>query len=193
MYFKRELNIKRNGILPISFAIPKEKIVKNILRKPSNLLSPLIPGKLNTYIYENENQYYEMYQNSIFALTYKKAGWDCLRHYEILMNGCIPLFLDLEKCPQQTMVNFPKERLISLKKEYESIFKYYNPFKIFKKKFLNLDKMKNFLTYKFSNDSIDDYLNENQKVLDFKEELLSYTRSNLTTENLAKYVLNKLS
>ena len=91
------------------------------------------------------------------------------------------------------MVNFPKERLISLKKEYEKIFKYYNPFKIFKKKFLNLDKMKNLFTYKFNNYNIDDYLNNNKKVLDFKQELLSYTKNNLTTENLAKYVLSNLN
>ncbi len=193
LYFKRELNIKKEGILPISFAIPKEKIVKNIQQKPLCLLSPLIPGKLNTYIYKNENEYYKMYQNSIFALTYKKTGWDCLRHYEILMNGCIPLFLDLEKCPQQTMINFPKGKLISLKKEYDKIFKYYNPFKIFKKKFLNLDNMKNFFTYGFYNKNVNNFLNKDQKVLDFKGELLSYTRNNLTTDNLAKYVLSKLN
>ncbi len=193
LYFKRELNVKKNGILPISFAIPKEKIIKNVQQNPSNLLSPLIPGKLNTYIYENENEYYEMYQNSIFALTYKKSGWDCLRHYEILMNGCIPLFLDLDKCPQQTMVNFPKEKIIYLNKKYEKVLKYYNPFHIFKKKFLDLDKMKNFFTYKFYNNDVDNYLNKNQKILDFKEELLHYTRENLTTENLAKYVLNNIS
>ena len=87
-------------IKPISFAIPKSKILKEIDYNPKNILAPLIPGKLNTYIYDNENSYYEMYKKSIFALTYKKAGWDCLRHYEILMNGCIPLFLDIENCPK---------------------------------------------------------------------------------------------
>ena len=43
-----------------------------------------------------------MYQNSLFSLTYRKTGWDCLRHYEILASGSIPLFLDLEKCPEDT-------------------------------------------------------------------------------------------
>ena len=37
-----------------------------------------------------------MYSNSIFAITNKKLGWDCLRHYEILMNGCVPLYLDIK-------------------------------------------------------------------------------------------------
>jgi hypothetical protein len=36
-----------------------------------------------------------------------KAGWDCMRHYEILANGCIPYFLD--QCPAKTMYLLPKE------------------------------------------------------------------------------------
>ena len=92
LFFKRELNISQSNVHPISFAIPKSKIKKSIQQKKNFLLSPLIPGKLKTYIYEDEENYNTMYQNSIFALTYKKAGWDCFRHYEILMNGCIPFF-----------------------------------------------------------------------------------------------------
>jgi hypothetical protein len=38
-----------------------------------------------------------------------KGGWDCLRHYEILMNGCIPLFENLNKCPKYTLTTYPKE------------------------------------------------------------------------------------
>ena len=193
LYFKRELREKQEGILPINFSIPKEKIVKDINKKPLNLLSPLIPGKLNTYIYENENEYYEMYKNSIFALTYKKAGWDCLRHYEILMNGCIPLFLNLENCPDQTMVNFPKEKLINLRKKYDSVLKYFNPLKIFKKKFLNLNNITNIFTYKMLKNNVDDYLIKNQEILELKEELLNYTKLNLTTEHSVRYILSKLS
>jgi hypothetical protein len=42
----------------------------------------------------------------------KKAGWDCMRHYEILANNCIPYFIDLENCPKYTLTNLPKEMLI---------------------------------------------------------------------------------
>jgi hypothetical protein len=42
----------------------------------------------------------------------RKAGWDCLRHYEITANMCIPLFLDLDKCPPATMINLPKAELL---------------------------------------------------------------------------------
>ena len=45
----------------------------------------------------------------------KKAGWDCLRHYEILANNCIPYFTDLEECPDRTLINLPKELLLEAK------------------------------------------------------------------------------
>lgn len=33
-------------------------------------------------------------------MTFKKAGWDCARHHEILANGCIPVFVDVEAAPE---------------------------------------------------------------------------------------------
>ena len=66
-------------------------------------MAPLIPGKKSSQGYKSEQDYYKRYQDSIFALTYKKLGWDSLRHYEILMNGCIPLFLNIEKCPEKIL------------------------------------------------------------------------------------------
>ena len=32
-----------------------------------------------------------------------------MRHYEIMSNGCIPYFIDIESCPKLTMFNFPKD------------------------------------------------------------------------------------
>jgi hypothetical protein len=49
-----------------------------------------------------------MYKTSRFAITKMKGGWDCLRHYEILMNGCIPLFENLNDCPEHTLTTYPK-------------------------------------------------------------------------------------
>ena len=68
------------------------------------LLASLIPGDMTTYIFNKykEVEYNKMYQDSRFALTKKKGGWDCLRHYEILMNGCIPLFENLDKLEYST-------------------------------------------------------------------------------------------
>jgi hypothetical protein len=96
-------------IVPFSFSIPDECVVDSIPNK-TVLLAPLIPGDLSTYIYgkHDEELYYNMYKTSRFAITKKKGGWDCLRHYEILMNGCIPLFENLKECPEYTMTTYPK-------------------------------------------------------------------------------------
>lgn len=107
-YYKRELNSNPTGNLrPISFAIPEPLIVHSMPNK-SGLLAHLIPGAKSTYIYETEQLYYQEYQSHIFGLTMKKGGWDCLRHYEIAMNGCLPLMRDIDKCPPFTMTTSPK-------------------------------------------------------------------------------------
>ena len=190
LYFKRELLSKDRRVKPISFAIPKYKILKEIDYHPKNILAPLIPGRLNTYIYNNENSYYEMYKKSIFALTYKKAGWDCLRHYEILMNGCIPLFLNIENCPKNIITTLPKSKLIDLLNEFENIFSFYNPFKIFKKKHLTFQRIFKTLKFNFKSNNLENFIEENERVFELKKDLLDFTKKNLTTENLAKYTLD---
>ncbi len=191
LYFKRELIKKTSKILPISFAIPKSKIISEIDKNPKDLLAPLIPGKLDTYIYENENSYYEMYQKSIFALTYKKAGWDCLRHYEIMMNGCIPLFLNIKNCPVNTMTTIPKEKLVDYNEKFHKILSFYNPFKIFKKKHLTFQRILLPLLKMSKKNKLDSFLEENNNdiIFELKSDLLNFTRKNLTTEIVAKKVL----
>ena len=44
----------------------------------------------------------------------KKSGWDCMRHYEILANGCVPVFLDINNCPELTMTSLPKDKLLEV-------------------------------------------------------------------------------
>ena len=43
----------------------------------------------------------------------------------------------------------------------------------------------------FKNKSAPAFLKENSNILEIKNELLNFTQQNLTTEILAKYVLNK--
>ena len=102
-------SVKEN-VFPMSFSIPDECVVDRIPQKTSFLAS-LIPGDMSTYIFDKykEKEYNEMYRRSRFALTKMKGGWDCLRHYEILMNGCIPLFENLKECPAYTLTTYPKE------------------------------------------------------------------------------------
>ena len=57
IYFKRELYSVEKNVYPIHFAIPKKKIISSINLNPKNILSPLIPGKMETYIYEKEDNY----------------------------------------------------------------------------------------------------------------------------------------
>jgi hypothetical protein len=72
----------------------------------------VVPGDKSTYVFDNETDYFNDYRNSFFGKTMKKAGWDCMRHYEIMGNYCLPSFDNIENCPEKTLYNFPK-KLIS--------------------------------------------------------------------------------
>ena len=111
-YFKRELVSKDLGkVRPIHFAIPEHHILNSVPNKTKDY-GTIIPGDISTYIYDNQVDYYDDYKESYFGITFKKGGWDCLRHYEILANGCVPYFPDLHNCPPYTMVNFPKKLVL---------------------------------------------------------------------------------
>lgn len=150
-YFKREL--LDNKMIPIHFAIPESKITKIKLDKTQEYGS-IIPGQ-GGYKFDVEQEYYNDYNKSYFGVTMKKAGWDCMRHYEILANNCIPYFTDLHECPSTTLTNLPKELLIEAR-----------------------DSANNF---------------DEQIYFSILDELFEYTKSHLTTKELAKYVLEKIS
>lgn len=110
--FKRELVSEETEWLhPINFCIPEELVVAAVPEKTQDWAT-VIPGRMETYVFFEEEPYYKDYQKSYFGLTHKKGGWDCLRHYEILMNGCIPYFPDLKNCPENTMKLFPKSVIL---------------------------------------------------------------------------------
>ena len=100
----------------MSYGIPDELILSDVPEK-TQLWADVVPGKMETYKYGpgDEQAYYDMYKRARFAITKKKGGWDCLRHYEILANGCIPVFENLEQCPENTLKVFPKELLMKCK------------------------------------------------------------------------------
>ena len=119
IYFKRELASSIPGVRPIQFAIPEERI-GTVTRRKLKLQAFVDPRDTRTYIHQDEASYYGDYAESLFGVTMKKAGWDCLRHYEIMANGCIPWFLGLEDCPPTTMVFLPKQELLQAKKLLDS-------------------------------------------------------------------------
>jgi hypothetical protein len=147
---------------PISFGIAEDKIVKTIPEKTRDFAF-IIPGKTSTYIYTNEEDYYNDYQRSFYAITCKKGGWDCMRHYEILANGCIPYFLDIDKCPENTMHLFPK----ALVKEAMSL-------------------------PGVSNGSINHALFDKSRYYAILSKLIAYTKKHLTTKSIAQYLLDTI-
>ena len=123
-YFKRELYYVLEapgglpGLHPIQFAIPEEKLQPRSPKQREMAL--LTPFDIKTYIYDSEQAYYDGYSESRFAVTVKKAGWDCMRHYEIMACNCIPWFRNLDWCPPRIMENLPKRELIAVAKLLES-------------------------------------------------------------------------
>ena len=102
-------------VFPINFSIPEEKIIEKVTVDEmraikTKWLSDIIPNFQGHrgYTYATEDDYYQNYKESWFAVTCKKAGYDCLRHYEILANGCLPVFIDMDDCPHATLTHFPK-------------------------------------------------------------------------------------
>jgi len=156
--FKRELVWTPHATLhPIQFGAPKEKTVDKVPEKTQDY-GTVVPGKLETYIFKDESTYYGDYQKSNFGVTHKKGGWDCGRHYEILMNGCVPYFPDIRQCPTYTMVKFPKQMVT----EVADLLQSENPE-------LDLDWYE-----------------------EMAENLLTYTRNELTTERVVINMLDNL-
>jgi hypothetical protein len=151
LYFKRELIEKHPNLIPITFGIPTSKLTTQLPTKTQEYAT-CIPGQSETYIFKEEKPYYEDYQKSYYGVTMKKAGWDAMRHYEILGNYCMPYFIGLEDCPKDTLANLPKELLIE-GRELASNF-------------------------------------DESKYFNILNELFEYTKANLTTKNIAQYVLN---
>jgi hypothetical protein len=161
--------LKRNSAHPINFSIPENKITNlDIVVKEkilSNSMPNLIPGDFTRYIYNTEEEYYNEYRKSLFAVTTKKTGWDCLRHYEIIANCCIPYFPDIEVCPKNTMIFLPKNLIKEGNILYNKCSEYKTIIEIPKS---TLDECSNLI-----------------------KQLLQHFKSYLTTRKVAEYVLEK--
>jgi hypothetical protein len=91
----------------ISFGIPESKILPSPKQKtkdfPSHIVDPevadMVPSSRTSYAFACEDVYYNDLQISRYGITTKRAGWDCLRHYEIAANGAVPCFRNLQDKP----------------------------------------------------------------------------------------------
>ena len=184
LYFKMTMERDIRNIIPINLSIPKEKIYKGELQK-SKLLGHVIPGVIETLIYNDEKTYYEDYQQSLFGYTWKKACWESLRHIEIIMNKCVPLFIDIKHCPQQSLQKLPKKIL----EEAFDIFVGFDKILLDKPFVYNqLNAVANFNLNTF-NDLEINY----DKYYEINDKLYTYLLNNLTTEHTAKYVIEKMN
>jgi hypothetical protein len=94
------------GLRPIAFSIPDEKIVGGPTAKSTLLATHVVDpevaartGHPTSATFVDEAEYYADLQAARFGVTTKRAGWDCMRHYELAANGCVPCFRNLAAKP----------------------------------------------------------------------------------------------
>jgi hypothetical protein len=92
----------------INFSIPSEKIVLQPTKKTKDFASHIVDvevasrlGNANStaYNFTRESDYYDDIRSARYGITTQRAGWDCLRHYEIAANGAVPCFRKLNEKP----------------------------------------------------------------------------------------------
>lgn len=100
--------VPRN-LRPIAFSYPDEKILPEGSRPakaslfPRHIVDPevrqRVAGASAAYAFDSEAAYHADLQQARFGITTKRAGWECLRHYEIAANGAVPCFRHLRDKP----------------------------------------------------------------------------------------------
>jgi hypothetical protein len=95
----------------IGFSIPASKVRTHALEK-SQLFSTHVQcdeaykidwvrqNCSKSYAFSDESAYYENLARSKYAITMKKSGWDCMRHYEIAANSTVMAFFNLQEKPE---------------------------------------------------------------------------------------------
>jgi hypothetical protein len=95
----------RRTIHPIAFSIPEEWVLAQPLNKskdfPEHIVDPDLAAAIGRtpgqgYTFSDEASYHADLRASRYGITTKRAGWDCLRHYEIAAAGAVPCFRDLD-------------------------------------------------------------------------------------------------
>lgn len=102
------LRLLARKVKPIAFSIPEEHLASGDEPKSKLLATHVVdpevaeldPGASQSYAFEREEDYYADLRASRFGITTRKAGWDCMRHYELAASGCVPCFRDLDRKPR---------------------------------------------------------------------------------------------
>lgn len=140
-------------IHPISFGFPEEKITpffgiektkdfpvqivddEIAFKRPDTTYNPL---NSNSHFFTKEEDYYADLQQSRFGITTKRAGWDCLRHYELAANGCVLCFKDFYNKPNTCAPHELSERNLIPYDNSQELFNKINT--LTKDRYLNLQK-----------------------------------------------------
>jgi FkbM family methyltransferase len=97
------------------WSIPDTNFLELDFTRKDTAFASIVPGDSQTYTYSrNEKAYHEGYARSLYAITMRKAGWETMRHYEIIADGCVPYFVDIDYLPPNTMSLFPRELVRAL-------------------------------------------------------------------------------
>jgi hypothetical protein len=100
---------QNKNIRKISFSFPLSKIITEMPNKIKLFATHIVDTEVSQYInndsksqyvFDNEQDYYNDIRSSKYGITTKRAGWDCLRHYEIAANAAVICFRDLDRKPK---------------------------------------------------------------------------------------------
>ncbi|WP_211214346.1 hypothetical protein [Pontibacter roseus] len=101
----------KNNFHPITMSIPEDRIEYCSFRnKTQDFINYNVDAQLNSLFpdrgvaelgkwqpaFKNQAEYCDEIRKSRFGITAKRAGWDCLRHYEYAALGAILCFKDLK-------------------------------------------------------------------------------------------------
>lgn len=112
LYLKREWQgqgrrLRRPRVVEASFSIPANRIrdpdpAGKTRQFATHCVDPEVGAALGlpgSYAFHNEAAYTADLAASRFAITTRRGGWDCLRHYEIAAAGAVPCFRRLDSKP----------------------------------------------------------------------------------------------
>lgn len=96
--------------IPISFSWPGTVFESEVhASERPRVFSQVFPG--SAYSFSNYAAYTQQYRESQIAVSFKKAGWDCFRHLEILNAGALLYMPDADQVPELAMAHYPKNLL----------------------------------------------------------------------------------
>ena len=159
-----------HNLYPVFIGIPRTEMVDCVPRKYYGFRGghhSKFGDRAYAFGPHEESEYKRAYRESYFGSTKKKAGWDCMRHYEIVASGAVPFFdEDPTRAPSATLAFWPKKLLLRDLRTWPGVFQ---------------------------NGTVDvDVLDASGAYSKLAAGLLTYLRERLTTEALARYILETM-